>query len=146
MPAPGVPDPLEPEASLPRVLLGGQPTRLDYPLQEKFQGQVWSDVPYELIAAHDGKPEEAGEGSRRLFIALVAPDLSDALLERLVGDLRERHRDARFLRIRIFDSREAAMRPSFRDDGAARDTHLLADLFREPGRERLLLRGVEVRP
>ena len=77
---------------------------------------------------------------------MVEPGLSDARVGQLVRDLRARHREAEALRIRIFDSREAATRPSWTDGGATRRAHLLADLYRDGDRERLLLRGVEVDP
>lgn len=126
--------------------LASLPTRIDYPLQDKYRNQVWSDVPYELLAAQDDREGEQAEGARRLFVAVVDPKLSDGQIERLVRDFRARHREAEVLRIRIFDSREAASRPSWSDGGAARREHLVADLYREPGRERFLLRGREVRP
>ena len=127
-------------------VLSRLPTRIDYPLQEKYRDQVWSDVPHELLAAHDGSQEHEGEGARRRFVAVVEPGLSDTQLERLVRDVRARHRDAEVLRIRVFDSRDAATKPSWTDGGAARKAHLLADLFRAPGRERFLVRGREVDP
>lgn len=126
--------------------LASLPTRIDYPLLDKYRNQVWSDVPYELVAAHDELVGEEAEGARRLFVAVVDPKLSDGQIERLVRDFRARHREAKMLRIRIFDSREAASRPSWSDGGAARREHLVADLYREPGRERFLVRGREVRP
>ena len=54
--------------------------------------------------------------------------------------------EAEVLRVRIFDSRAAATRPSWTDGGAARKAHLVADLYRSEDRERLLMRGVEVEP
>lgn len=127
-------------------VLATLPTRIQYPLQEKYRDQVWSDVPHELVAAHDGLEEQEGEGARRLFIALVEPGLSDEQIERLVRDFRARHREAEVLRIRVFDDREAAGRPSWTDGGAALREHLVADLYREPGRERFVVRGREVNP
>ena len=112
------------EGGLPRIALGklgtGEaeeilwtlPTRIDYPLQDKYREQVWSDVPHELIAAYDGLEASNTEGSRRLFIAVVSPELSDAHISQLVRDLRARHQDAEVLRIRIFDSQAAATHPS----------------------------------
>jgi hypothetical protein len=122
------------------------PTSIDYPLQEKYAGARWSDVPHRLLAAHDEAGETGAEGARRLFIAVVEPGLPDAELARLVRDLRARHRDAEMLRIRVFDSAIAAKTPSWSDAGASRDAHLVADLLRERERERMLVRGREVEP
>ncbi|MGH0028164.1 MAG: hypothetical protein ACQGVC_00105 [Myxococcota bacterium] len=127
-------------------VLARMPTTVDYPLEEKYRGQSWSSVDYELVAAHDGTPEAEGEGPRRLFIAVVEPGLSDERVERLVRDIRARHRGAETLRIRVFDSKQAALTPSWTDAGDARKQHLVADFLREPGRERMLIRGREVQP
>lgn len=129
-----------------REVLARLPTEIDYPFQEKYAGETWSEVPHELIAAHDGQQEHEGEGARRLFIAVVEPDLPDAEVEQLVRDLRARHREAEALRVRVFDSHEAARRPSWTDGGAARKAHLVGDLYRDGERERLLVRGREVAP
>ena len=142
------------EAPTPTIEIGsgdadallGRPVTVDYPFDDQYQGQGWSTVPYELVAASDGSDEEGVEGPRRLFIAVVEPGLPDESIERLVRDLRVRHRSAEVLRIRIFDDRDAALTPTYTDDGAAREAHLQADLLREPGRERFVLRGREVRP
>lgn len=127
-------------------LLARMPTTIDYPLQEKYAGERWSEVPYRLVAAHDDAGGSGGEGARRLFIAVVEPGLSDAELTRLVRDLRARHREAEMLRIRVFDSAVAAKTPSWSDAGASREEHLIADLLREPERERMLIRGRAVEP
>ena len=146
------------ESELPRIALGklgtGEskeilatlPTRIDYPLQDKYREQVWSDVPHELIAAYDGLEASNTEGSRRLFIAVVSPELSDAHIAQLVRDLRARHQDAEVLRVRIFDSQAAATHPSWTNGGATRKAHLVANFYRNGDRERFLLRGIEVDP
>ena len=146
------------ESGLPRISLGKLgtseseeilatlPTRIDYPLQDKYREQVWSDIPHELIAAYDGLEASNTEGSRRLFIAVVSPELPDAHIAQLVRDLRARHRDAEVLRVRIFDSQAAATHPSWTNGGATRKAHLVANLYRNGDREQFLLRGIEVDP
>lgn len=120
--------------------LGRLPTRIDYPLLEKYTGVSLSDVPHTLIAAWDEEAEHPEPGTRRMFIAVVPPGLSDGDLERLLRDAFARHRDARTVGLRVFDSVEAAHRPSWTDGGASRETHLVAELRYNERNERPWIR------
>ena len=121
------------------------PTRIEYPVLAKYASQSFSDVPHRIVGAVDEREDER-EGERRLFVAVVAPERTDAEIEALVRDLQVRHRDARVLRVRVFDADEAAARPSWTDGGAERDAHLVAELIRDPSTTRLRVRNREVAP
>jgi hypothetical protein len=79
---------------------------------------------------------------------VVAPSISDAELEAFVRDARDRHRDAEFLNIQVFDSLEAARFPSHRDGGRSKELHRIAQVRRNTGadRERIQVRGREIDP
>lgn len=124
------------------------PTRIDYPLLSKYVATPMSEIPHDLVAAWDELPDSEELGERRVLVVVVDPTISDADLEALARDVRARHRDADFLRLRVFDSRTAAGRPSWTDGGASRRAHLVADLRRSArsGREQLDVRGRSVAP
>lgn len=131
-----------------REKLAALPTEIDYPRFEKYAGASFSAVPHRLVAAWDDRPDDAAFGPRRMFIAVVDPSIDDASLETLLRDMRDRHRDAEILGVRVFDSLEAARRPSWTDQGRSRDAHLVAELRRDAvhGRETLRVRGREIEP
>jgi len=157
------PRPPHPAAPLPETLpdfrsaarpgedpesLAALPTEIDYPRFDKYADASLGAVPHELVAAWDDRPEHAGYGARRMFIAVVDPATDDAALETLLRDARDRHRDAEHLVVRVFDSAGAARRPSWTDQGRTRDAHLVAELRRDVvnGREWLRVRGREIEP
>jgi len=70
-----------------------------------------SDIPHTILGAWDDRPDSLEVGQHRVLIAVVEPDTSDADLEDLVRDIRDRHRDAAVLDVRVYDS-EAAVKSS----------------------------------
>lgn len=128
--------------------LAALPTEIDYPRFDKYADASFSAVPHQLVAAWDDRPDDAAYGPRRMFIAVVDPATDDPALEALLRDVRDRHRDAEHLAVRVFDSAEAARRPSWTDQGRTRDAHLVAELRRDVanGREWLRVRGREIEP
>jgi len=107
-----------------------------------------SDVPHRVVlrASPDPEGRTAAEGHRLLVIA-VEPHLPTADLERLLRDLRERHRDATVLDIRVYDSADAALPERF-DTGAAQDRHRVARVLRNDrlGVDTIRIRGVALDP
>lgn len=124
------------------------PDVIDYPLFEKYEGRVDSGIPHVIVAAWDDGAEDGALGRRRALIAVVESRVPDADLERLVRDLRDSHRDAEHLLVRVFDDERAAFQPSWTDQGAMRRDHLVAELRRTgaSGRERLVVRERVIKP
>jgi len=110
----------EPEA--PREL----PSLVEYPRLEKLAGERLSEVPHRVLGAWDEAQDSPSVGNRRAFVMVVEPDIPDAALERLARDVRDRHRDAVILDVRIYDSERAAIQPQALDGGALAFRHLVA--------------------
>jgi hypothetical protein len=88
------------------------------------------------------QPDSTRPGSHRTFVAVVDPSISDSELEGLLRDIRQRHRDAEVLDVRIYDSAQAARRPSYLDGGELRERHLVAEIKRN---DRLAFESMKVR-
>jgi hypothetical protein len=117
-----------------------------YPIAPKLTDRSLSTIPHDVIGAWDDSAAPHTLGSRRAFILVVPPDLSDRELADLARDVRDSHLDAEWLTLRVFDSQAAATRPSWTDGGEIRRRHLVAELRRNtagPG-EQLEVRGREV--
>jgi hypothetical protein len=114
-----------------------------YPRSEKLTQRPLSTIPHHVVGAWDDAPDSPELGSRRAFILVVEPDLSDGDLANLARDVRDSHRDAEWLTLRIFDHRGAATRPSWTDGGRSQATHLVAELRRNTAGqgESLTVRG-----
>jgi hypothetical protein len=106
------------------------PTKVEYPLVEKYLQQSFSEIPYTLVGAWDERRDEPQRGIRRAFVAVVDPAISDADLETLARQIRSQHEDAEILNVRIFDSEDAATRPTWLDGGAYAWEHLVAEVKR----------------
>jgi hypothetical protein len=125
------------------VELGGQPEfvseelpaapqrdRLEMRIAEKLAPEPLSEVPHALVGAWDDLPDSDQPGAHRTIVAVVDAEMSSNDLERFVRDIRDRHIDAEILDIRVYDSEAAATRSGYRDGGAERATHLVADVKR----------------
>ncbi|MCG8588747.1 MAG: hypothetical protein MJE66_05600 [Proteobacteria bacterium] len=104
------------------------PAVVTYPRLEKLAPEPLSDVPHELLGAWDEDRESATPGARRALVLVVSPDLDDAALEALARDVRDRHRDARILDVKIYDSARAAIQSRSLDGGALAFAHLVASV------------------
>jgi len=114
-----------------------------YPRAEKLTARPLSAIPHRVVGAWDDAPDSPELGSRRAFILVVDPALDDRDLADLARDVRDSHRDAEWLTLRIFDDAAAATRPSWTDGGESKAAHLVAELRRNtagPG-EHLTIRG-----
>lgn len=100
------------------------------PIAEKLAREPLSTVPHELVGAWDEAPDSEHPGTHRAFVAVVDPGIPPRELEQLVWDIRERHRGAEVLDIRVFDSAAAAANSSGVDGAASRARHLVADVKR----------------
>jgi hypothetical protein len=107
----------EPEALSPEI---------DFQQLEKLSFQ--SEVPHQTVGAWDESPESDSPGQRRAFVVVVEPQISDAELEALARDLRDQHRDARILNVRIYDSEKGARRAGWVDGGELAHRHLVAQV------------------
>ena len=124
-----------------------RPARVQMRVEQKLAGPL-STVPHELLGAWDEAPGSPRPGAHRTLVALVDPDTPNADLEALVRDIRQRHRDAEVLDVRIYDSQEAATQPGYLDGGALRAQHLVAELKRNDRLEyeSVQVRGVAIEP
>ena len=122
------------------------PAEIDYPRLEKLA--VESEVPHRSLGAWDEAPDSSTPGARRAFIMVVDPQISDPALEALARDLRDQHRDARNLNVRIFDSEEGARRARWVDGGALAHRHLVAQVTRNEGMgvDTIRIRGRLIEP
>jgi hypothetical protein len=119
-----------------------QPGEVSMPIQAKLVAEPLSEVPHEVIGAWDEQPDSPRPGSHRTFVAVVNPGISDSELEALLRDIRQRNRGAEVLDVRVYDSAEAARRPSYLDGGALRQRHLVAEIKRN---DRLSFESIEIR-
>lgn len=110
-----------------------------FPVEEKYAGEGWSDVPHDLLGAWDNQRRSSAIGDHRAFVLVVSPELSDAELVMLARDVRSAHLDAANLDVRVYDSREAARAGGsdarlHRVIEVARNEHLKLDVIRLRGR------------
>jgi len=122
--------------------------RIDMPIARKLAPEPLSNVSHELVGAWDEARDSEELGEHRTIVAVVDPDIPSRDLEQLAWDIRSRHAGAEVLDIRIYDSAEAASRPSTFDGGAERASHLVADVKRNDrlGFDRITVRGRIVGP
>jgi len=157
--APGTPQPLTAEDW--EAALGGDPEpvsedvpappatgTLSMPIAAKLAPEPLSAVPHELVGAWDDLPDSERPGAHRAIVAVVDPNVSDKDLEQLVWDIREQHRGAEILDVRVYDSAEAASRSSAGDGAAERASHLVAGVKRNDrlGYDEVTVRGRNVGP
>lgn len=135
-PAPGETEPALSEDETP------QPGEVLMPVEAKLVAEPLSEVPHEVLGAWDDQPDSPRLGAHRAFVAVVDPSISDSELEALLWDVRQRHRDAEVLDVRIYDSAQAARRPSYLDGGELRERHLVAEIKRN---DRLVFESIEIR-
>jgi hypothetical protein len=112
-------------------------------IEPKLAAEPLSVVPHQLFGAWDDKPDSPTVGAHRVFVAVVDPAISDADLRALVRDIRDRERDAEVLDVRIYDSPDAAGRPSWESQ-----SKLVAEVKRNDrlGYDAVKIRGVLVQP
>jgi hypothetical protein len=108
---------------------------------EKLLREPLSEVPHRVLGAWDERPESPEPGIHRGFTIVVDPSISTGELEVLVRDIRERHRDASVLDVRVFDSEEAVTYDHTGGGFLAGD-HLVADVKRN---DRIGLDSVKIR-
>jgi hypothetical protein len=122
------------------------PAEVEYRRLEKLVAQ--SEVPHRTLGAWDEAPDSPVPGSRRAFVMVVEPSLSDAELEALARDLRAQHGDARILNVRIYDSERGARRAGWVDGGALAHEHLVAEvnINQGLGLDAIRVRGRRVDP
>jgi hypothetical protein len=104
----------------------------DYPVFEKLVSKPLSREPHQLLGAWDEDENSPQPGERRAFVLAVSPGQSDASLEALARDIRERNLDARVLDVRIYDDAGAAIGPRMLDAGQHARQHLVAQVQRNP--------------
>jgi hypothetical protein len=114
------------EGEAPEPTPESLPAEVEYQRLDKLVAE--SEIPHRTIGAWDEAPESTVPGSRRAFVMVVDPSLSDADLEALARDLRAQHGDARILNVRIFDSEQGARRARWVDGGALAHEHLVAEV------------------
>lgn len=120
----------------------------DYPVFEKLVSKPLSREPHQLLGAWDEDEHSTAPGERRAFVLAVSPGQSDASLEALARDIRQRNLDARVLDVRIYDDAGAAVGPRMRDAGQNARQHLVAQVQRNPAAslDTILVRGRAVQP
>jgi hypothetical protein len=141
VPPDAMPESLTAQASLTPSVAGGpsasEPPAVprystDYPVFEKLVSKPLSREPHQLLGAWDEDEESAEPGQRRAFVLLVSPGQSDASLEALARDVRQRNLEARVLDVRIYDDAGAALGPRMLDAGQYARQHLVAEVQRNP--------------
>jgi hypothetical protein len=155
------PTPRTMTASQWEVALGGEPETaaeaapaapamgtISMPIAEKLVPDRLTEVPHELIGAWDDAPGSSRPGAHRTIVAVVDGSMPSRELEQLVWDIRDYHRGAEVLDVRVYDSAEAATRSSARDGGGDRKSHLVADVKRNDrlGVDQITLYGRVVGP
>jgi len=104
------------------------PPTVEYPRLEKFTRQPMSPVPHRLLGAWDEDHASSSPGTRRAFVVVVEPGVSDAQLEALARDIRLQQAGAVILDVRIYDSERAAVQSRAIDGGALAFQHLVAEV------------------
>jgi hypothetical protein len=81
-------------------------------------------------------------------VLVVDPAISDAELETLARDLRDQHRDAGILSVRIFDSEKGARRARWVDGGELAHRRLVArvSVNEALGLDLIRVRGRRIEP
>jgi hypothetical protein len=135
------------EAPVPRPPSAERYTA-DYPVFEKLVSKPLSREPHQLLGAWDEDENSSQPGERRAFVLAVSPNQSDASLEALARDIRERNLDARVLDVRIYDDAGAAIGPRMLDAGQNSRRHLVAQIQRNPAAslDTILVRGRALDP
>lgn len=153
-PAPG-PAPPGAQASVPRETAhANEPAPLEPAapprsrVAAKFARESLSDVPHELLGAWDDAPDAPEPGAHRTFVIVVDPSISSAELASLTRDIRDRHRDAEVLDVRIYDVPASVIDMGGVIQGEGRKQHLVADLKRNDrlSFEQMRIRGTVVTP
>jgi hypothetical protein len=120
----------EPETAAEAAPAAPATGTISMPIAEKLAPDRLTEVPHELIGAWDDAPGSSRPGAHRTIVAVVEGSMPSRDLEQLVWDIRDYHRAAEVLDVRVYDSAEAATRSSARDGGLDRESHLVADVKR----------------
>ena len=106
-----------------------------------------SAVPHRVIRGW-GAGEDSGQLGLVGAYVIVEPGISDEQLIQLSRDIREYHRDAKALSVRILDSEEAATYDRHIDGGALKNQHQVATVTRDKtlGVDSIYVRGELVKP
>src|SRR5262249_46649926 len=100
----------------------------EYPVFEKLVTKPLSREPHQLLGAWAEDERGAAPAERGAFVLAVSPGQSDASLEALARDVRQRNLDARVLDVRIYDDAGAAIGPRMLDGGQNARQHLVAQV------------------
>ena len=114
---------------------------------ELYAQQPLSTVPHRVLKGWGAGSDAKVPGVVGVYV-IVDPRISTRDLEFLARDIREYHRDADALTVRIVDSEEAATYDRHIDGGALLQRHLVATVHRNArlGVDEIQVRGVSVEP
>jgi hypothetical protein len=149
LPSAGVPEaspppaqPAAPTGPDPDAAAGTVRMRVD----PKLAGEPLSEVPHRVLGAWDDQPDAPDAGPHRVFVLVVDPDLSTGRLEALVRDIRDRHRDAEVLDVRVYGAEATATGVGHGTAGEGGAGQLLANVKRNDrlGYDEISVRGVEL--
>jgi len=106
-----------------------------------------SAVPHRVVRAWGASDDPKQLGLVGAYV-IVEPGMTDAQLIQLCRDIREYHRDANVLSVRILDSEQAATYDRHIDGGALKNQHQVATVSRDPtiGVDDIQVRGELVKP
>ena len=146
LPEPGLPEPDLDEApgdSLPEAS-GPAHLRID----PKLADEPLSEVPHRVLGAWDDQPETPEAGLHRVFVVVVDPKTPTGTLEALVRDIRDRHRDAEVLDVRVYGDADSATGGAQGTAGEGNRELLLADVKRNDrlGYDEVRVRGASIAP
>jgi hypothetical protein len=153
-PPPEVAEPLEPAAVAPRPDPADRAEpRVRVPPSDAVPGAAIdeppaeattaSTVPHRVLRQVHRDAVQDGTRPHRMLVVVVEPEISTRDLELLARDLRDAHRDAAVLDVRIYDAEQAAREGSIREA-----QHRVAEVRRNPRLELdvIRIRGVTVEP
>jgi hypothetical protein len=106
-----------------------------------------SATPHRVLRGWGASDDPSNLGLVGAYV-IVDPGMSDQQLIQLCRDVREYHRDAKALSVRILDSEDAATYDRHVDGGAYKDQHQVATVTRDPKHDvdEIRVRGEIVKP
>jgi hypothetical protein len=112
-----------------------------------YEREPMSRVPHQVVRAW-GATEDRQQAGRVGAYVVVDPSISDQELILLARDIRDYHRGATAVTVRILDSEEAAAYDYHEDGGVRRDQHLVGRVQRDTalGVDAIQVRGETIEP
>jgi hypothetical protein len=112
-----------------------------------YEREPMSGIPHRVVRGW-GASEDRVQAGRVGAYVVVDPSISDEELIQLARDIRDYHRGANAVAVRILDSEEAATYDYHEDGGVRRDQHLVGRVQRDTalGVDAIQVRGESIEP